>query len=590
MRTTVKKDSLEQSNHILSKINGLIKTFSLSEKTLFGIFVVILIVSTFNMLTRINFAYTSEVPQFGGTLTEGFVGTPRFINPTLALSDTDRDLTTLLYSGLMRLSAKDQLIPDLAENYSISEDGVTYTFNLRKDAVFHDDVPVTADDVIFTIKTIQDPAFKSPQLSHWDGVIAEKVDQHTVTFTLAQAYNPFLYNTTVGILPIHLWQDVPAEEFAFHILNNQPIGSGPFELSRIERHRSGIPSQYILKSFDKFTLSKPFIETFELNFYRNYEDALEALQNRSIDSLHGISSRSAYAVENTDEHMIHRISLPRAFGVFLNQSEAPALENTQVRRALSYAINRQSLINNVLSGYGKPLFGPIPQSLVDFTVHTPEIPELSASSTFNNPQLDTALSLLSEAGWERNTNGIIHKADNEEEILSLSLVTNSIPELVQSAEFVAKQWKTLGINVDLQIYEPNDVTQNVIRTRDFQSLLFGQVLDRNLDLYAFWHSSQRHDPGLNISGYANITVDKRLEEIRTLNHTAEREEKIKEIEDEVVTDMPVIFLYSPELIYTTPPHLSYTLPETIITSTDRFADVHNWFLKTERVWNIFNKR
>ena len=92
-----------------------------------------------------------EVPAYGGSFTEGIIGIPRFINPLIAVSDADRDLTLLAYSGLMRATASGTLIPDLALNYEISDDGLVYTFTIKDTAVFHDGTPVTADDVIFTI-------------------------------------------------------------------------------------------------------------------------------------------------------------------------------------------------------------------------------------------------------------------------------------------------------------------------------------------------------------------------------------------------------------------------------------------------------
>ena len=160
------------------------------------------------MLLKVNQYFIVEVPSSGGIYKEGIVGTPRFINPVLSISDADRDLTSLVYSGLMRQHTDDTLIPDLAETVEISEDGLSYFFKIRDDAVFHDGEPVTSEDIIFTILTTQNPIIKSPKRANWDGITIEKIDDKNLTFHLQQPYAPFLNNTTLGILPKHIWQGV----------------------------------------------------------------------------------------------------------------------------------------------------------------------------------------------------------------------------------------------------------------------------------------------------------------------------------------------------------------------------------------------
>ena len=127
------------------------------------------------------------IPAYGGSLTEGEIGSPRFVNPLLALTDADRDLSTLTYAGLMGISADGALVPVLAESYTISPDGKSYTFVLRPNAKFSDGTPVTAGDVVFTVQKAQDPALKSPEFADWSGVAAEAIDSRTVRFTLASS-------------------------------------------------------------------------------------------------------------------------------------------------------------------------------------------------------------------------------------------------------------------------------------------------------------------------------------------------------------------------------------------------------------------
>jgi peptide/nickel transport system substrate-binding protein len=201
-----------------------------------------------------------SVPISGGSLSEGVIGSARFINPILAISDSDRDLTTLIYSGLMRSMPDGSIIPDLAESYQISDDGKTYTFILKDDLTFHDGTSVTTDDIEFTIAKIQENAIKSPKRPNWDGVIIEKINSKEIKFHLRQPYAPFLENTTVGIVPKYLWKDVQADEFPLSLFNFEPIGSGPYKIDSIQRNKSGLPQTYSLAPFKNFALS--YIKTF----------------------------------------------------------------------------------------------------------------------------------------------------------------------------------------------------------------------------------------------------------------------------------------------------------------------------------------
>jgi peptide/nickel transport system substrate-binding protein len=165
---------------------GAITSFSKKNLIILGVSVFVALVSLIVILAKINAYFLVEVPKGGGSITEGIIGVPSLVNPVLALSDADKDLTTLVYSGLMRKESNGTFSPDLAESYTVSPDGITYTFTLRKDATFQDGTPVTADDVIFTIEKIKDPLIKSPRKLGWDGITVAKGNDNTVVFNLKQ--------------------------------------------------------------------------------------------------------------------------------------------------------------------------------------------------------------------------------------------------------------------------------------------------------------------------------------------------------------------------------------------------------------------
>jgi len=567
---------------------GLYRSFSASGRALFLFFAGLLIVSAGGLVYILNSSLIVATPGYGGSLSEGVVGSPRFINPILALSDADRDLTTLVYSGLLRATPEGDYLPDLAESYDVSDDGRTYTFVLRQDATFHDGSPVSADDVVFTIAKTQDPVLKSPVRANWDGVLVEKVDDYTVRFSLKSAYSPFVENMTLGILPKHLWQGVSGEEFPFSELNTSPVGSGPFQVDSIARTAAGIPSSYTLNSFKNYALGEPYLARLTLHFYQNEDAVVSALQSGGIEAASELSPSS---LEKLQGFNIVRSPLNRVFGVFFNQNQSEVLRGATVRKALQMAIDRDALVVEVLGGYGAPLEGPIPPNIL-------AVRGISSVTTTSATSTDVALlaqQMLIAKGWKIGDDGILFETTGtgkkeQTTRLAFTLATGNVPELRAAAEFVHAAWARMGAEVDVQIYDQGDLSQNVIRPRKYDALLFGEVVGRELDLFAFWHSSQRNDPGLNIALYANTTSDSVLEDLRKTVDQDARALLYKKFEAELAKDIPAIFLYAPDFVYTIPQDVYGLNVGFIGTPSDRFLSVQNWHRETDYVWPLFTNR
>ena len=231
------------------------------------------------------YSRTVRVPVIGGTLTEALVGEPKYINPVDApANDVDRDLVALVFSGLFRMNGMDP-IPDMAEKYSWSQDGKTLTVNIRQDARFHDGQDVTADDVLFTIDSIQDPARTSPLAARFRGIKAIIVDAKTIQFVLEQPDIGFLTALTVGVLPQHVWEDIPPANARLADLNIKPIGSGPYRFKSFTRDSKGSIRSYTLELFNQYAGVKPFIQTIVFQFFNNRKLAEDALKADLVDSL-----------------------------------------------------------------------------------------------------------------------------------------------------------------------------------------------------------------------------------------------------------------------------------------------------------------
>lgn len=552
-----------------SRIERFVSSLSRGEYVILTILFVLLTFSVLGIFASIRDQVIAEVPAHGGSLTEGVVGSARFVNPVLALSNTDQDLVELVYAGLMKVSGDGSIVPELAENFTLSEDGTIYTFTIREDAYFHDGEAVHADDVVFTISTLQDPAIKSPRIGNWDGVRAEAVDAKTVVFTLTEPYAPFLENTTIGILPKHIWEQVPPEEFPFSQFTTEPIGAGPYQIKAVKRDGAGILKRYELSAFEDYVLGVPYITSINVTFFGSQTELIRALNRSEVDSAHSIIPNVI-----TSDREVLAAPYTRVFGIFFNQNEHPVLANYGVRSALNVALDRKRIVNEVLGGYGTPLTSPLPPQLL-----TEEYEQAEDHIAF-------AVEILESRGWEFDTDERVWVNDDDERI-TLTIRTSSIPEFQAIARIAKENFEAVGIPTAIEFFESSDLQQNVIRPREYQALLFGMVIGRIPDLYAFWHSSQRNDPGLNVALYTNITADDVLADARTESEKRVRDELFETFADEVESDIPAVFTHAPELTYLVPENLrGVTLPA-ITDASDRFVEVHTWYRETEKVWPFF---
>ena len=562
----------EKINNSITKIKSIIKDFSLTEKFIFSIFSIIASFSLLFILVGLNNKSLVSIPENGGTIVEGVIGTPRFINPVIANSNVDKDISSLIYSGLVKVESNGNVVPDLADRYEVSDDGLVYDFYLDEEAVFHDKEIVTSDDVIYTILKIQDPEIRSPRILEWEGVATEKVSDRQIRFVLETPSPNFIKNTNVGILPKHIWQETPNDAFSLNLYNIEPIGSGPYKLDKIRRDDISIPITYTLSVNKKYLLDKPLVDRFIFKFYKNETELIEAVEKGEVTSVSSLSPESLNEIGN-ENFQIVTSSLPRVFGIFINQIESPSLSLKSAREALRLATPKSKIVEEIFDGYADKISSPITGlSELDFS-----------------QDLESAEQILIEAGWDKNEQGIYTvEVEDETFILSTSISTSNVPELIDVAETVAKEWRKIGADVSVKVFEISDLNQNVIRPRNFETLLFGTVVNSPADLYSFWHSSRRNDPGLNITSYTNIDTDDILEELRNTTEEDVSEEQINNLVSEIREDIPAIFLYTPQFTYLVSDKIKGVEIENIKVASDRFKNINKWFINTDKVWKIFN--
>jgi peptide/nickel transport system substrate-binding protein len=590
--------------HIYKKkeLLAAVSSFSNKQFILFMAAILIATISTVVILCRINSMFLVSVPVSGGTISEGIVGVPTLVNPVIALSDADKDLTSLIYSGLMRKTPEGDFIPDLAESYSVSPDGINYTFVLKKNLEFHNGTKITADDVIFTIEKIKDPFIKSPKATDWSRVSVSKVDEYTVVFTLAQSYISFLDSTTIGILPSNLWKNVDSSQFNLSLLNTKAVGSGPYKIKSVQKDDDGVSEKYKLERFDSFALGKPRIKYLNIISYSNEKDLVGALLDNLIDQAGGISPENTKKIKD-GKYVIKESTLPRIFGIFLNSNNNKIFADQNVIKAINNALNKQDVVDQVLLVYGSTINNPVPEKIIHNELN----------EKFNSQSLDEARQILDKAGWLVGSDGIRTKENSSTKTvtkkvggktiiqkvevksftpptrLSFSLTTGDTPELKKTIEIIKEQMGQIGVEVDIKkVYETGQLNQ-LIRARNYEALFFGQIINHESDLYSYWHSSQKTDPGLNIAMYNNKKVDLLLESIQKTLDINNRLDKYEELVKEFNNDIPAILIYSPKYLYVTSPNLNSVSINNITVPSDRFMSVYTWAVDTDRVWKIFTK-
>lgn len=549
--------------------------------------IIIFIVSSFVLLAQLNDRFLIEVPRHGGELSEGIIGRPRFINPVIAKSDADRDMTQLIYSGLLRKTPDGELTPDLASQFVISDDGLTYTFTLRDNLVWHDGVALTSDDVAFTIDKVRDHglAIKSPHRASWEGVTVETPDPRTIIFRIKQPYVPFLESTTLGIIPKHIWNNIPNEEFDVSYYNIKPIGSGPYKVESVTQDsNTGLPQYYDLSSFADYAKGEPYITKLRIAFFGNNTELSQAYTDHTIDQMLTIEPALAESIEKTGAH-IDRAPLPRIFALYFNQNQQPIFAEKAVRKALDAAIDKEGIVQKVLLGYGRTIDSPLP-----FLSSTDE--ERVATST-EEERITNARNILEKAGWVPNALGIQEKTDKKKKTattLEFSIAIPDVPVLRDAAEMVKSDWEKIGARVSIRVFESSSFTTEVLSPRKYDVLFYGQILGRTPDPFPYWHSSQRNAPGLNVALYINKNVDKLLEDARKERDDVRRKEMLSKFVSEIQSDTPAIFIYSPDFLYATSGAVRGIHTGLIITESERFLGIENWYIQSEHVWKWFSHR
>jgi peptide/nickel transport system substrate-binding protein len=567
-----------------SQIKQLSKILQKSEKIKLLIILLIFLVSASALGWRFYWRSSVEVPAIGGSYTEGLIGAPQFVNPILANTDVDRDLVRLVFSGLVKLNSNGEIIPDLATGYTIDAEQTTYTFELKPDIKWHDGHPLTADDVIFTIERITDPDFKSPLKNSFSGVEVNRINDRTVQFKLAKPFTPFLSIMTTGIIPEHLWYSVPSFSAALTDLNIKPVGSGPYKFKSLTKDTNGNIKNYNLEIFEDYHLDNAYIENLSFKFYEDFMTGVTALQNKNVEGLTYLPEENKDQIKNKKIDL-RNLHYPQYTAVFFNPNNNDILSSNDFRKALALSVDKQRILTEVLNNNGQ-------------IIHTPILPGMTGyDESIKNPDFNTvgAAAILDDLGWilsednqfrTKTTKATDDDEEDQVEELTIKLTTIDQSASVKIVSIIKENWEAIGIKTTLDIVPKDKIKKDVIDARQYEALVFGELINVNSGPYPFWHSSQNEQPGLNLSVIANKDIDEYLELARSAKTTQAKIEPLTNFQNKLLELNFAIFLYNPTYTYPTASKIKglETL-QFINLPADRFNNINSWYIKTKRVLN-----
>lgn len=658
------------------------KVLNKNERIFFLAFLSLFLGSALFLICNSYFKNTEIEPAFGGSFAEGALGHPRLINPIYGeVSDADRDLVQLIFAGLMKYDSSGKIVPDLIKEYKILEGGKIFEIYLKENVLWQDEEKLTADDVIFTIETIQNPEYKSPLRAAWVGVETEKISEFSLRLKLKNPSAVFLENLTLKILPFHIWQNIPPESFPLSVYNLRPVGSGSYQLKNIRQDKLGNIKFLTLTENINYFGEKPKIKEIVFYFYNTEEELIKAAKRREIQNFSLVNPDSFEFFKKRGSNS-YVFSLPRYFAVFFNPDKSEVLANDKVRQALNYGTNKEEIVKTVFGDKGEVANSPIlpeiygfknPTKIYEFNVEKakeildkagfvekenacetsaetesscgqatrekiikietiskfksdlklgsqgsevkelqrclsvppaggPDIyPEKTVTGIFDQKTKDAVIKfqekyakeILEPGGIDKGT-GIVSKntrtklnelcdlSPKKTQQLKISLVTVNQSPLIEVANILKRQWAALGAEITVETFD-SQTAEDIIKNRNYDALLFGEVLSSIPDPLPYWHSLQKKDPGLNLSLYENKEADKLLEGARQSLNSEDRAQKLEKFQDILLSSAPAVFLYSQDYIYLTSKQIKGITETMIVDPSKRFSGIESWYIKTRRV-------
>ena len=482
-------------------------------------------------LSLLLFACGQKSERNPNTFVESSIGDARRLNPVIANDSASGTINDQIFNGLVKYDKDIKLIGDLAERWEISNDSKTITFYLRKGVKWHDGAEFTADDCLFTYQKFIDPKVATPYSSSYMDVLkAEVVDKYTFRVTYKEPFSPALESWSMGMIPKHLLdgKDINTDPF-----NRHPIGTGPYKF------KEWIAGQKIvLVANDDYFEGRPNIDQFLYRIIPDSSTMFQELLSGGVDMM-GLNPLQYLRKSETRRirENYQKFRYPANAYTYMGYNLTnPLFSDIKVRQALSYAINRQNIIDGIILGLGKPCTGPF--SYVSWAYNP------KAKSYDYNPEL--ASRMLREEGWkDRDSDGILIK--NGKPFRFTILTNQGNIERIHAAEIIQQNLKAVGIDVSIRVMEWQAFLEQIDK-RSFEAIILGWGMGRDPDLYDIWHSSKTKKGEYNFIGYKNAEVDRLLVDGRRTFDIEKRKKIYYRIHEILAEEQPYAFLYVPDAL------------------------------------------
>jgi peptide/nickel transport system substrate-binding protein len=512
--------------------------------------------------------YQALQPARGGIFREGIIGTYTSSNPLYVTGQVNDAVSKLLFAGLFKYDDQNRLVGDLAERYELDPAGTTYTVRLKPNLTWHDGKPLTADDVVFTYQTIQNPDAQSPLNVSWQGVGVSASDPRTVVFKLPNPLSSFPHSLTTGIVPKHAFADTKVANYRSVPFNTvRPVGSGPYRLKTIEvtgNSPTTRQEEIELVPFNKYHAGAPAISSFVVHTYPDEKQMVDGFEGQEIDAMVGLQKVPKELEDDNVQATV--MPLTAANMVFFKTTEG-VLADKAVRQALVGGVNVDALTKDLQ----KPVL-PVRAPILPSTPgYDPTLQQL-------NHGAEKSTALLDQQGWVRQANGIRAKGGQQ---LTFKLYAQNTSEQQHVVKRLQQQWRNLGADVQIYLQADADL-RSTVASHSYDALLYGISLGVDPDMFVYWHSTQadvRSPSRLNLSEYKSDAADASLEDGRTRDDPALRTVKYRPFLQTWQQDAPALGLYQPRFLYVTRSQVHGLKDRTLTSDVDRFNNVHEWMVR-----------
>lgn len=475
---------------------------------------------------------SDEKPAYGDILVRGDIGDASNLIPLLASDTASHNICGMIYNGLVKYDKDMNIVGDLAQSWEISQNGLVITFHLRKGVKWHDGKPFTSADVLYTYQVTVDP--KTPTAYAGDFLKVKKVeviDDYTFRVMYDKPFAPALISWSSAVLPRHL---LAGKDITKSPLSRQPIGTGPYKF------KEWVAGQKIvLVSNPDYFEGQPYLDGRITRIIPDTATMFLELRAQNLGMMGLTPLQYTRQTENNlfKNNFTKYRYLSFAYTYLGYNLKNPLFADKRIRQAVSYAINKDEIINGVLLNLGKPANGPYKPGTWAYND--------KVKIYAYNPQ--KARELLREAGWvKKDQDGILEKDGKP---FAFEIVVNQGNETRQKcAEIIQRQLKEIGIHVKIRVLEWSSFVTDFINKRRFDAVILGWTIPLDPDAYDVWHSSKTAPEELNFISYNNPEVDDLLEKGRSTFNQKERKKYYDRFQEILAEDQPYTFLYVPEAL------------------------------------------